>query len=445
MSSIISLAANGIPKYLESLEPDGASEEGMMYWGYGLSNTFLALESMKRVLGTTYGLAEMNGFKKTGWFPYLVSGPAGTATMGDDYLYYGKSNKFLSYFWFADYYNDANLAKTHYNSCIARNAEKPEKMNGWIDLLFYKSALVNMGNLVSFPLNGYIKGADYMYVAENSASDDALYIGMHGGDNNASHGHLDAGTLFIQASGENFIVGNLGKEDPYPSDYFTVTPPDYTASPTNSATSRGRYYYYRIRTESKSCMVFNPDARPEQNPVGAVSVLNQQGDNNGGFYIIDLTSCYNRDVTDYKRGIKLNRTLGLITVQDEFMPKTTSAVYWITHSPATDGLVISNSGKTATMIKNGKTFYAVIKSPLNATFEKVDRSETGINYLPETYPSFSSVMSGKNTINKWYGKLQIKLTGVQKDVQTTIRVDFMQKNSVPVPDLIPMNMWTTTN
>jgi hypothetical protein len=444
MSSVIAIAANGIPTYLNSLEPDGASEEGMMYWGYGLSNTFLALESMKRSLGTTYGLAEMNGFRKTGWFPYLVSGPAGTATMGDDYLYYGKSNKFLSYFWFARNASDANLARTHHNSCIERNSAKTEKMNGWFDLMFYDPVLVSQGSQVSSPLSSYISGADYMYVTESSSDPNSLYIGMHGGDNNASHGHLDAGTIFIQALGENFVVGNLGKEDPYPSDYFTVTPPDYSASPTNSANSRGRFYYYRTMTESKSCMVFNPDARPEQNPTGVASILNQAADNNGGFYIIDLALCYSRDVTDYKRGIKLNRNSGLITVQDEFIPKSRSTVYWIAQSPATDGLVISNNGKTATMIKNGKTFYAYIKSPDNATFEKVDRSETLINYLPETYQVFSSIMSGKNSINKWYGKLQIKLTGNGQS-RSILRIDFSASAGLGTPGLINLSDWTTSN
>jgi hypothetical protein len=444
MSSVIAIAANGIPIYLNSLEPDGASEEGMMYWGYGLSNTFLALESMKRTLGTTYGLAELNGFRKTGWFPYLVSGPAGTATMGDDYLYYGKGNKFLSYFWFADYFNDANLAKTHYNSCIERNSANTEKMNGWFDLMFYDPLPINQGSQVSSPLSSYIRGADYMYVTESSSDPNSLYIGMHGGDNNASHGHLDAGTIFIQALGENFVVGNLGKEEPYPSDYFTATPPDYSSSPTNSANSRGRFYYYRIRTEAKSCIVFNPDARPEQNPTGVASVLNQTADNNGGFYIIDLTSCYSRDVTDYKRGIKLNRNLGLITVQDEFTPKNTSSLYWIAQSPATDGLVISNNGKTATMIKNGKTFYAYIKSPDNTTFEKVDRSEILINYLPETYQAFSSVMAGKNSANKWYGKLQIKLncSGQSKSI---LRIDFSASSGLSTPGLNNLSDWTTSN
>jgi hypothetical protein len=197
-------------------------------------------------------------------------------------------------------------------------------------------------------------------------------------------------------------------------------------------------------TESKSCLVFNPDARPEQNPTGVASVMNQATDNNRGLFIIDLTSCYSRDVNEYKRGIKLNRNMGLITVQDEFILKAASTVYWIAQSPATDGLIISNNGKTATMIKNGKTFYAYIKSPDNATFEKVDRSETLINYLPETYQVFSSIMAGKNSINKWYGKLQIKLT-CNGQTRSILRVDFSASSGMSTPDLINLSDWTTSN
>jgi hypothetical protein len=149
-------------------------------------------------------------------------------------------------------------------------------------------------------------------------------------------------------------------------------------------------------------------------------------------------------VSNYKRGIKLNRSSGVITLQDELIVKTASTVYWIAQSPATDGLVISGDGKTATMIKNGKTFYAVIRSPINATFEKIDRSETVINYLPETYTIFSSIMNGKNSFNKWYGKLQIKLTCPQTSLMT-LRIDFVKSASVIAPQLMKLTDWTAEN
>ncbi len=443
-SKIISLATNGILPYMQSLGPDGASEEGMSYWSYGLTNTFLAFESLKRCLSTTYGLAEQPGFVKTGWFPYLMSGPVGTATIGDDYLYVGKTNKFLSYFWFSKYFKNANLAKAHYDACMSIKATNTIKMNGWLDLLFYDKDLVNSGSSAVFPLDGYLRGIEYMYLQENN-TDNALYVGMHGGDNSSSHGHLDAGSFFIQAQGETWAQGNLGLESPYPSDYFTVTAPSYTSASTNTASTRGRFYYYRVKTESKNCLVFNPDARPEQNPSGVATVISKANDSEGGYHIINLSNVYNRDVSTYKRGIKLNRSNGVITVQDEFAPSKTSMVYWLMHSPATDGLEISSNGKTATMRKNGKTFYAIIQSPLTAVFEKVDRSLSQINYLTETAPIFSSSMVGKNTPNQWYGKLQIKMTGLATSSPTIIRVDFVRSLSTTATPIIDLNAWTTRN
>ncbi len=443
-SNVVSLAANGTIRYMQSLAPDGASEEGMSYWSYGMQNTILAFESMKRVLSTTYGLAEQPGFQKTGWFPYLVSGPVGTVSVGDDYTYNGKNNRMLSYFWFSKYFNNANLAKAHYEACITVNSSKTIKMNGWSDLLFYKKELVNAGSSTALPLNGYVKGLEYMFVQESANNDNALYIGMHTGNNASSHGHLDAGSFYIQALGETFAAGNLGVENPYPADYFNTTAPLYNGAPTTSATSPGRFYYYRVKTESKNCLVFNPDARPEQNPAGVATVIKDAADVTGGYYVSDLGSCYSRDVSNYKRGIKMNRNTGIITVQDEFTPTApNSTVYWLMQSAATDGLIISTDGKTATMSKNGKTFYAIIQSPSTASFTKIDRSTIQALYLPETAPIFGSIMTGKNGINQFFGKLQIKLTGVT--AATTIRVDFLKSTTAAVPPLIALSAWTTSN
>jgi hypothetical protein len=115
------------------------------------------------------------------------------------------------------------------------------------------------------------------------------------------------------------------------------------------------------------------------------------------------------------------------------------------HSPATDGLAISANGKTASMTKNGKTFFAVIQSPSNAVFERVDRSTSQINYLTETSPIFSSIMAGKNTPNQWYGKLQIKMVGLTANSPVTLRVDFVRSMGTTTTPLSSLSSWTTAN
>lgn len=435
MGHLIALATNKMMIYMQSFEPDGASEEGMMYWSYGLTNTFLALEAMKRNLTTTYGLTDLNGFSKTGWFPYHVSGPVGTATFGDDYLYYGKTNKFLSYFWFAHFFNDVNLAKKHFDECMNRQG----MMNGYHDLLFYYPEQISQGVQSELPLQGYIKGADYMYIGENNSDVNAFYVGMHGGDNNASHGHLDAGSFNVQANGECIFIGNLGKADPYPADYFNETAPYYESAPTQVASTPGRFYYYRVRTEGKSCLIFNPDARPEQNPKGTARLINEGSDDTGGFYVLDMSDVYKRDIKKYVRGIKLNRLTKAITIQDEFTPKKEgSTIYWLGHTPQAGSFTLTADKKVATCLKNGKSTLIRIVSPANAEFEIVPNSDTNINYLDETLPIFSSIMKQKNPINRWYGKLQIKLQNISNPTTITVEITNSIVSNNPS---IPINEW----
>lgn len=435
MSHLIALASNKMMIYMQSFEPDGASEEGMMYWSYGLTNAFLALEAMQRNLTTTYGLTDLNGISKTGWFPYHVSGPVGTATFGDDYLYYGKTNKFLSFFWFAHFFNDVNLAKKHFDECMSRQG----MMNGYHDLLFYYPEQVSQGAQSEMPLQGYLKGADYMYISENNSDINAFYVGMHGGNNNANHGHLDAGSFNIQANGECVFIGNLGKPDPYPADYFNETAPYYESAPTTVANTTGRFYYYRVRSEGKSCLIFNPDARPEQNPKGTARLINQSANDNGGFYVLDMSDVYKRDADKYIRAIKLNRATQTVTIQDEFTPKKSgSTIYWLGHTSQTGSLTLSTDRKVATCLKNGKTTQIRIVSPAGAGFDVVPNSETDINYLNETRSIFSSVMKQKNPINRWYGKLQIKLQNISNPTTITVEIT---NNNVNNNSSIPINEW----
>ena len=441
MSQVVSIAANQTLTYMKSLEPDGASREGMMYWDYGLTNTFMSYEAMSRVLSTTYGLAEQPGFVKTGWFPFLVTAPSGTVSVGDDYLYNSKSGKFSSRFWFAKKFNDPNLAKTHFEAVKAKSGSATGGLNGWMDLLAYDPGLIAQGQAVSLPLSGIVRGLDYMFVRENG-TDDSYYLGMHGGDNNASHGHLDAGTFFLHAKGEVFATGSLGTTNPYPADYFSSSSPDYNDAPTLTASKVGRNSYYRVRTEGKSCVVFNPDARPMQNPAGFCIVEKELNDASGGCYVLNMNSIYSRDAYVYKRGIKLNRTTNVTTIQDEFIPRTSSTVYWLMHTVANVSINPSNK-MIAKLTIGSKVIYAIIKSPSDATFEYVPSSSGNVNYLSETKPIFATIMNGKDKTNGSYGKLQFKLTGVP--TSTTIRVDFVDAMTSVVPNLVTMSDWNTSN
>lgn len=178
-----------------------------------------------------------------------------------------------------------------------------------------------------------------------------------------------------------------------------------------------------------------------QNPTGLAVKEQDANDANEGYYVTNLTSNYSRDVYSYRRGIKLNRTTKVTSVQDEFTTKAASMVYWIIQTPAIVSIEAGNK-KIAKLTIGTKSIYAIIKSPTNAEFEYVPSSITSINYLTETQSIFSTIMSGKDYTNGVYGKLQFKMTGVTG--ANTFRVDFVDDKTVTVQGLVSMPNWSTS-
>lgn len=390
MSEIIALAINALPKYIQSFDPDGQSDEGLMYWGYGLMYTTIAMESMQRVLGTSFGLDQFTGFKKTGWFPAFVSGPVSSLNIGDDPIKNGKSR---SFFWFAKNNNDTALAKIQYELCKESN-----EMN-WMDMLYYNPKMVRSNLKNNIPLENHIHGIELMSL-RSGWDNNASFISLHGGYNNANHGHLDAGSFDLQANGEIWAYGNLGRDEyTYPGYFSKTTLPSYTD--TNLIQSdAGRWHFYRLRAEGKNCLVFNPTVRPDQNEMGIATLLNKNIGINESSFKIDLTNCYTRDVSSYTRKILLNKSTTAMTVKDEFVSKDTSTVWWGMHTKA--DITIWPKSNSALLQQNGKKMLVTIKSPSNAVFQVLDAS-----YLPGELFPFT-----KNSLNVGFKKLAIHLPKV---------------------------------
>ncbi len=390
MSEIIALAINALPKYIQSFDPDGQSDEGLMYWGYGLMYTTIAMESMQRVLGTSFGLDQFTGFKKTGWFPAFVSGPVSSLNIGDDPIKNGKSR---SFFWFAKNNNDTALAKMQYVLCKETN-----EMN-WMDMLYYNPKMVTSNLKNNIPLENHIHGIELMSL-RSGWDNNASFISLHGGYNNANHGHLDAGSFDLQANGEIWAYGNLGRDEyTYPGYFSKTTLPSYTD--TNLIQSdAGRWHFYRLRAEGKNCLVFNPTVRPDQNEMGIATLLNKNIGINESSFKIDLTNCYTRDVSSYTRKILLNKSTTAMTVKDEFVSKDTSTVWWGMHTKA--DITIWPKSNSALLQQNGKKMLVTIKSPSNAVFQVLDAS-----YLPGELFPFT-----KNSLNVGFKKLAIHLPKV---------------------------------
>ncbi len=401
LSDVASRGINSFKNYISAFEPDGQSAEGMMYWGYGLMYTVTAFDIMKRILGKTYGYADAPGIKKTGYFPLFTSGPVASLNVGDDGIKSSIANTIL---WFAKYNNDASLAKLYYKNIVAGS-----KRMAWFDMFNYNPAQISSGVAPTVALDNYISGIAIHSMVERWQDPNAMYIGIHGGANNASHGHLDAGTFDIQALGQVWVNGNLGSDNyTYPG-YFEATRPAY--SDANVApTVAGRWHFYRLRTEGKNCLVFNPDYRPEQDEAGSPRTVLFDSDANAGTVVYDMLYCYWRDVTAYKRAYRLDRQHRIITIQDNYSAFSNSRVWWTTHTKA--AISLSTDARTATLTLNGKQMKAVIRYPHTATFQ----------VAPATYLDGRTFPKTTNGSNSGFQRLGICLPASKNEM---IRVDFL--------------------
>jgi hypothetical protein len=415
-SEIIAAAINALPPYLQSFDPDGQSEEGLMYWSYGLMYTTITIESIKRTMGTVFELDQFPGFKKTGWFPAYVSGPVTSLNIGDDPI---KNERSKSFFWFAYNYKDTALAQLQYDLC-----EETKKVS-WMDLLYYDPSMCH-ANKIERKISSdiYIRGIEVMSSRTGWKRDD-WFVSMHGGYNNANHGHLDAGTFDIQALGEVWAYGNLGRDDYTSPGYFSKqTIPGYLDIDTLQS-QPGRWHFYRLRAEGKNCLVFNPSIRPDQDEKGNAQLLRSGSIDKKGFFILDLSNCYSRDVKRYHRGIQLDRINSTITIQDEWESKDTVSAWWQMHTRAS--IRLSEDKRTAFLKQNGKEIMVFLSFPAKASFEILKA-----DYIPgRSFPLT------KNSANDGFKKLVVHLT----KKASAITVQVAASNSLPDKQNIPLHQW----
>jgi hypothetical protein len=190
----------------------------------------------------------------------------------------------------------------------------------------------------------------------------------------------------------------------------------------------GRNHFYRLRTEGKNCLVFNPSTRQEQYDKGTAFVSKQKSTPDVGYFVLNLQECYQRDVLSYFRGIKLDRKNRFITIQDEFDAKIPSTVYWSMHTKA--DISISQDGTSAILEQNGKKVKLQIVEAKGAVFQ----------ILPATYLPGEIFPFTKNSENAGFRKIVIKLDKVKSE---SLRVDFipLDNKNEPMQELVGLDNW----
>lgn len=329
------------------LYPSGASDEGIVYWEYYVTNLCRITDLLRNKCGSDYGIFTAPGFDKCTSFALYAQTPNGVYPYSENPwdmgIYYPQS-----VFHYAKLADDMKLASTLYNFRNDIGA------SGDINLAFYYDKSEN--GIGAYPTDGYFPRIELVSMRESWQKSDGVYLGAVGGVNESITTHFDKGSFIYEALGERWFV-DLGKDNYNISD-------DYW----NQST---RNKLYRLRAEGHNCMVFNSSAGHFGQEVGErADVVRFESGTDGAIAVYDLTNVYKNQVSSYKRGFKLSENRQSVVIQDEFTLKNyLNSIYWFAHTCA--DITISSDGKSATLIQNGKSIRAELITNLSSAKFKV--------------------------------------------------------------------------
>jgi hypothetical protein len=176
----------------------------------------------------------------------------------------------------------------------------------------------------------------------------ALFVGIKAGYNQVNHGHLDLGSIELEALGEHWFY-DLGGEDYAVKDYFDME-------------SR-RWTYYRAASASHNVPLIDGK---NQN-IHAVSKFKRIALNTPEPWVtVDLSEAYQEDCTSMERGIKMMDARRAVLVQDEYTLKEARTLSWGVMTDAT----ITLNGREAELTLKGKKLRLTILTP-GAEFKEV--------------------------------------------------------------------------
>ncbi len=368
--------------YLKELAPDGGCVEGVKYWYWGVQSVVECVASFESATGTDYGIGKTPGLATTAYFPYYMTGPMGAFNYGNAGQEFWITPE---YFWFAKKFNDPKIASARKKFMDAH--ETPAKV---YDMLWYDDVLLgNADAKGSIPLDMWFLTTETSSF-RNGWDKDALFTAMKGGDNMATHGHLNLGSFVLDAMGVRWAT-HLGGDRYSNPGYFRK----------GERNSMG-YQYYRVRAEGQNTILINPDSLSDQLPRAKSRVINFHSQKDMAFSVIDMSEAYAHEAENVIRGSMIFDNRTKILLRDEIICKKSSQIFWFMHTSS--HIEISENGKSALLTQNGKQLRAeLFCSVKNAGFS-----------IMNAVPLPTSPQSEYNRPNKGIQKLTVSLNGVRK-------------------------------
>jgi hypothetical protein len=398
--AILDHAQTAIPRIMKLFAPDGGFEEGPTYWNYATIYNVLYIDALDTALGSDFGASEALGFSMTGDYHIQSEGPSNLfANFGDAGTESAASNAQM--FWLARRFHKPFYAEYERSLPKAtRSLEEELFETGRFEFFLVAwAAQAPSSRQEALPLLQSFARVDQVYMRSGWNSPNPWYVGFKGGDQRASHGHLDLGTFVLDALGKRWAI-DLGPDNYGLPGYF----------------GRQRWSYYRMRTEGHNTLTIDGQ---NQDLDAKARIIAEGTHDKAMFAVVDLDQAYKKELSAWNRGVMmLNRDS--VVVQDEINPTKPVDVMWNMHTYA--NVSIATDGHSATLHDGDTRLEVRILSPVNAHFVLVSA---------QAPPPQSPIVGVSN--------LTISLS--KQSAPATIAVLFSEQHDSTVPKIRPLSSW----
>ena len=334
---------------LDCYAPDGSYNEGPGYWSYGTNNFFRMCAAYESAAGTTYGIMDTWGMDTTCYYAFY--------TEDNDSRYFPFHDGSVGsqdtswFFYVAKHYNDATLYDVRLNQI---NGDV--KYANIFDLIYYPRNIDVKSDEVS--LDYYSKQID-LFSTRSSWERGALFASMIGGNNNVTHGQIDAGD-FVYHNGGTIWFYDLGTDN-------------YNCAGFWPAATRYRYYVMKPEGNNTVAISTDPANVPYGQKLNAIAQATAWGSNEYGSYVTyDMGDTLGDQVSSWQRGMLLTNDRKTTVIQDQISFKSMQTVYWFAHYSLSyvSKVELSKDGRTAYMRRfmgkdeHGREIYQTLRLSL---------------------------------------------------------------------------------
>lgn len=357
---------DSVPTGFRGYSPDGSWDEGPGYWSYATEYAAYLLSALRTALDREYGLANLPGFAKTGFFRMHAQGSAAAEEIAAKFFNFSDCEEERNGSWCMRWLYH-RFKEPLYNLVALNDAQSSPMDLFW----FSPDAPVDDGK--GIPRNVVFRGLANVAMLRGDSGKGAggfrpwvreehgdVYLGIRAGANSRDgvHAHLDLGGFVLDASDIRWAVDI----PPFSAD-GTPHKADYALPGYFDVELERRFRYYRTSTFGHNTLVINGFNQPLGVETEVISFGEQP---KLAVVVLDLTAAY-PDCLRVRRGFALIEHQHVLIV-DELTPKQDLTVRWQMHTRAK----VKLDGQLATLTQEhggvAEKFFVRILEPADARF-----------------------------------------------------------------------------